>query len=184
MCNKEKLKKKILLKVLAEISEFDIEKELFISAGSFAEALDLFLKRFLAKLISFNQIYKRLKLSANITHIKTKAQAKREIDIFLKKIYDNVFAISINQYVEIAKYYKTPRSQEKTKILKQTMDRYLEKLSKEFNSVNLTASRFLKIYHAYGLKEEKILNKLEFLSSIDVPEFLGILKKGDIDLLM
>lgn len=177
------LTKQKLIKALAEVSGFDFEKEFFSSAGSFEEAVSLFLEQQISYLNSVNHIY-RLKVTADVTEIRSKKEVEEEIKVFLSSVYDDIFVNAVNQYIEIANHYKEPKTSEKLKILKETMRKYNEKLNKELIGINTTASRYLKLSQEYGVFEKEYNMKLTFLTTVNTTKFYNILKNGDINLIL
>ena len=180
--------KEKLIRVLAEIAGFDIELNLYRSAGSFEDALPLFFDRLLGKLKAVNNIYSELKTTAEVVSLRSKHKIKVEIDEYLKKVYDDVLVTSIQQYIEIVKMYQKPKTEEKNRILVETMKTYLGNLDTEFLDINKTSRNLISIANKSGMDKQvsfrKSYEKLNFLTKLTTSEFTDILKKGNIDSLL
>lgn len=180
--------KENIVKVLAEIVGFDIELNLYRSVGSFEDALPLFLDRLLSKMKAVNNIYLDLKTTAGVVSLRSKQKIRIEIDEYLKKVYEDIFVVSIQQYIEIVKMYQKPKTEEKNRILVETMKTYLVKLDAEFLEINKSSKNLINMANKYGMDQQpelrKKYEKLDFLSKLTTGEFTDILKKGNTDLLL
>jgi len=176
---------KNIIEALAEVVGFDIELNLYRSAGSFESALPLFFDRLLGKLKATNNNYVKFKTVADVVPLRSKQEIKTDITKYIKKIYDDTLLTYIQQYIEIVKMYKQPKTDEKNRILVKTMKEFLAKLDKEFLLISETATDFLILAKKYNLNQQPTFaskfEKLEFLSELATSDFIKLLKEGDIN---
>lgn len=170
-----------LLLALANVTGFDFNLTLYKQVGSFEKAVNLFVKHVIERLLAVNNIFtQRVRhISAEVIHLRNKDQINKEISTFIDKVYNEILLISTQEYLEISKMYKEPKSTNKHSLLVSTMLEYRTRLNSEFSKINSAANELTLIANKYDISNEK----LDFLTTLTFTQFIEILKKGKIDLL-
>jgi hypothetical protein len=131
-----------LLLALANVTGFDFNLTLYKQVGSFEKAVHLFVKHVIERLLAVNNIFTQrvLHISAEVIHLRSKDQINKEISTFVDKVYNEILLISIQEYIEISKMYKEPKSTNKHSLLVSTMLEYRTRLNSEFSKINSAAN--------------------------------------------